>query len=427
MTDRTHPDSGRIITSGDVIAELQDRIAELEAELEAIGAGGVQALSAAPAIKPLVWSDESGPTDKIRYNHITAETALGQFSVEWKGWKEEDWPCVYLAGDYIGVASDLGGAKMLAEQHIRELVENLLAASPTPPTEQQATKETSGGFHVWRDISTAPKDGSRFVAIGYNYGLYSEGRHICVAQWFRGFWMETSDWNEASELKHLTHWLPLPSPPDNAAELNDLDVSVSPQQAAPKAAPAWEHHARKLTRWLHCMSHNDSYFGEPAGLVKQVTGELNRLIGAAPQQEAQEPCQTCTAMARTAMMDQVSFDRKPDCYAIRQITDDEGVEEWEDIRTSPDVAREEANNMMATRRGEVYEVVPLWTTPQPAPAPLSAREIEMLDGMIDAQLNHAQRCDSIPNRPMAEKQKGWDMERVTLLRKLKATMGGQQA
>lgn len=35
MTDRTHPDSGRIITSGDVIAELQDRIAELESQLTA--------------------------------------------------------------------------------------------------------------------------------------------------------------------------------------------------------------------------------------------------------------------------------------------------------------------------------------------------------------------------------------------------------
>ena len=35
MTDRTHPDSGRIITSGDVIAELQDRIAELESKLAA--------------------------------------------------------------------------------------------------------------------------------------------------------------------------------------------------------------------------------------------------------------------------------------------------------------------------------------------------------------------------------------------------------
>lgn len=54
-----------------------------------MGAGGVQAHSTGPAINPLEWSAESGPTDKIRYNHITAETALGQFSVEWKGWKEE--------------------------------------------------------------------------------------------------------------------------------------------------------------------------------------------------------------------------------------------------------------------------------------------------------------------------------------------------
>ena len=105
------------------------------------------------------------------------------------------------------------------------------AASPTPPAEQQATKETSGGFHVWRDISTAPKDGSRFVATGHNYGLYSEGRHACVAQWFRGSWIEASDWNETSELKYLTHWMPLPSPPDDVA-------APAEQQASPKAAPA---------------------------------------------------------------------------------------------------------------------------------------------------------------------------------------------
>ena len=91
-----------------------------------------------------------------------------------------------------------------------------------------------------------------------------------------------------------------------------------------------------------------------------------------PQQEAQEPCQTCIALDRTVMLDQVSFDRKPDGYGIRQITDDEGVEEWEDIRTSPDVAREEANDMMATGRGEIYEVVPLWTTPQPTQAQAGA-------------------------------------------------------
>ncbi len=104
------------------------------------------------------------------------------------------------------------------------------AASPTPPAEQQAPKETLGGVNGWRDISTAPKDGSRFVATGHNYGLYSEVRHTCVAQWFRGCWMEVSDWNETSELKYLTHWMPLPSPPDDVA-------APAEQQAAPKAAP----------------------------------------------------------------------------------------------------------------------------------------------------------------------------------------------
>lgn len=39
MTDRTHPDSGR--TTGGIVEMLQDRVAELEAQLEAIGAGGV--------------------------------------------------------------------------------------------------------------------------------------------------------------------------------------------------------------------------------------------------------------------------------------------------------------------------------------------------------------------------------------------------
>ena len=115
-----------------------------------------------------------------------------------------------------------------------------------------------------------------------------------------------------------------------------------------------------------CMTHiqNHAENEHVAGDVSKNGAESNM----SAQQEAQEPCPTCAALARTVMLDQVSFDRKPDCYGIRQITDDEGVEEWEDIRTSPDVAREEANDMMATGRGEIYEVVPLWTTPKPSPA-----------------------------------------------------------
>ena len=74
----------------------------------------------------------------------------------------------------------------------------------------------------------------------------------------------------------------------------------------------------------------------------------------------------------------------------------------------------------------------LFTSPQPTQAqagavPLTDREIELIDGMIQVQLDHASRCDAIANRSMADKQKGWDMERVALLQKFKAhgIKGGQ--
>ena len=156
-------------------------------------------------------------------------------------------------------------------------------------------------------------------------------------------------------------------------------LDAARKQAAPKAAPGepiwWRKSADEIEAQV-------AMTGSPEAMrcYTDMRALLQAVTEAAPQQEAQEPCPTCAALARTVMLDQTSFDRRPDCYGIRQITDDEGVEEWEDIRTSPDVAREEANDMMATGRGEMYEVVPLWTTPQPAPAPLSddAERLEWL-------------------------------------------------
>ena len=67
-----------------------------------------------------------------------------------------------------------------------------------------------------------------------------------------------------------------------------------------------------------------------------------------------------------------------------------------------------------------YGNTPLYTAPQPAKRPLTDRELELIDGMIEVQLNHAERCDAIANRRIAAKQKEWDMERVELLRKIRA-------
>jgi hypothetical protein len=51
---------------------------------------------------------------------------------------------------------------------------------------------------------------------------------------------------------------------------------------------------------------------------------------------------------------------------------------------------------------------------------MTERELELIDGMIAVQLDHAQRCDAMDNRVMGEKQKGWDMERVELLRRIRS-------
>ena len=85
----------------------------------------------------------------------------------------------------------------------------------TAPQADSVTAPAGGAD--WQDISTAPKDGTRFVAVGQNYGLDSEAQHTCIAQWLAGCWVEVSDWNGASKLKYLTHWMPLPPLPCSAA------------------------------------------------------------------------------------------------------------------------------------------------------------------------------------------------------------------
>lgn len=99
-------------------------------------------------------------------------------------------------------------------RHIKDAAATVSKAQASAPADS-VTASADGAN--WQDISTAPKDGTRFVAVGNNYGLYSEAQHSCIAQWFRGCWMEVSDWNDASELKYLTHWMPLPPLPGSAA------------------------------------------------------------------------------------------------------------------------------------------------------------------------------------------------------------------
>ena len=313
-------------------------IAELEAQIAAVGAGGVQALSAAPAgwrelaAKVMDALADAQDTTNSQYpEHVRCYPSWERHA-RWLRWHAD----MFRSGNPVGngagnpdvLAALAASPTPPAEQqaapkaapagfvpvaafdrlhaHAESLAARLLAASPTPPAEQQArwverwhgsggkefwegwsilnaanremiahlgpdvdpgvvrgivtahndalcgecagtggrwcpacagatpsaeqqaapkaapakaadsAPEDAGGAN-WQDISTAPKDGTQFVAVGNNYGLYSETQHVCIAQWFRGCWMEVSDWNETSELKYLTHWMPLLPLPGSAA------------------------------------------------------------------------------------------------------------------------------------------------------------------------------------------------------------------
>lgn len=61
----------------------------------------------------------------------------------------------------------------------------------------------------WQDISTAPKDGTRILAVvRFDNGLSTDDA-VDIAYWV--------DFNGGGWVRHLvgepTHWMPLPSPP----------------------------------------------------------------------------------------------------------------------------------------------------------------------------------------------------------------------
>lgn len=74
-------------------------------------------------LKPIVWSEPKPPTkDVCCYDHCRASTPLGEFSVEWKSWKQYDSYCVYFNGDYLESVFDLEDAKDWVDKYYKDLI-----------------------------------------------------------------------------------------------------------------------------------------------------------------------------------------------------------------------------------------------------------------------------------------------------------------
>lgn len=91
---------------------------------------------------PLVWSAPTSPNERIRYDHVLAKSALGEFSIEWKSWKDYDDFGLYLDREYITSARSVEAAKAFAQEHLDTIIGCLISGSE---------------FHDRADESLAPQ------------------------------------------------------------------------------------------------------------------------------------------------------------------------------------------------------------------------------------------------------------------------------
>ena len=66
------------------------------------------------------WSEIKEANKYVNYTHINCETPMGEFIIDWKGWKENPSYDSHINGDYIGTNYDLDGAKSFCEEYIKD-------------------------------------------------------------------------------------------------------------------------------------------------------------------------------------------------------------------------------------------------------------------------------------------------------------------
>ena len=101
-------------------------------------------------VKLLEWSEIRPPNEEVRYDHVVSASALGQWSIEWKSWKDYDDRTIFLDGDFVANGGEnLEAAKAAAQADYERRIISALA-------------EPAGevGPVAWRSMESAPKNGT---------------------------------------------------------------------------------------------------------------------------------------------------------------------------------------------------------------------------------------------------------------------------
>lgn len=73
----------------------------------------------------ITWSEIQEPTDEKQYHHITTETPLGLYSIEWKDWINPHSFHSLINDSWIATDTTLEDAKQQCENSLRKLRDKL--------------------------------------------------------------------------------------------------------------------------------------------------------------------------------------------------------------------------------------------------------------------------------------------------------------
>lgn len=222
MTDRTHPDSGRI--TGGVVEMLKARIADLEAQLASIGAGGVNG--------PLIGQPQAMPD----LSQLTERGAKAWAGVDAQGLREgftaADMATAAAQGFRDGVASlaASAGREPVAwvDERVISWLANSRAHSATIGTTLEKGKSSERPMPLYAHPSP-PEGMAGWISVDERLPepdvpvLAHNGKWTGVAAWMSGEYLEPLErWqDEHREFIEMmgpaiTRWMPLPLPPTSA-------------------------------------------------------------------------------------------------------------------------------------------------------------------------------------------------------------------
>ena len=241
MTDRTDPEALRLaeILEGDycpdwfyeqgvdeVAAELRRqhaRIAEMEAQLEAVGAGGVSGpmmgqpqempdLSALTENGAKAWAGVDAQA--LRDGVASAGSEPVAWRAQFDAWWARNRVSTHQVKNIGGFAAKVWHAALQTVVGATDSTAGFYPADEGSTPSRQATHPypPEGMVGGWRPIETAPKDG---VFLVYMQDEVRPARRMAVANWHPN--VKIVGGLFSFDCATVTHWMPLPPPPTTPA------------------------------------------------------------------------------------------------------------------------------------------------------------------------------------------------------------------